>query len=70
MDFDNEKHLPASIFHNFFENPTFHARRSAQFIGFPAKSFAQFRRSMTPPERIRIISNTGDANERVHFEKI
>ena len=64
------KWSPASIFHEIFENPTFHARWFRQFSGFPCRSHAPFHRSMAPPERIRLISNTGDENERARFEKI
>ena len=65
-----QNHPPASIFHEIFKNPNFHARCSGHFPGFPCRSHVPFQQFMTPPERIRVPKNTGSANDFAHFEKI
>ena len=61
---------PASVSHEIFKNPSFHARWFGQCSGFPCQSRAPFHRSMTPPEHIRVAKNTGSANDFAHFEQI
>ena len=61
---------PASVFHQIFENPTFHARCKPRISGFPCRSHAPFHGSIAPPKHIRLTKNTASENERAGFEKI
>ena len=64
------KRSPASILHEIFENPTFHARWFRQVGAFPCRSHTPFHRPMAPPERIRLVKIAGCRKELAGFEKI